>query len=217
MKLSAINSHQQKLSVAALLTVITMLWTLYIEPHTQTLHIFITEEEWTAASCAERKRSRKKPLSKKNRMWDIEKSFWEKSGVGGLERKLGKHVSVKMVQVFYIISALYLWGCMFTTNPSWPLSLLSTYTANSPFWPVPQWCLCTNNPNQPHPTLKATANLHRNGWVSTVGCHLPELFCYCVPLPASLQELTHGDLVIWEVKSLFAQNQCLMKESIEKC
>lgn len=45
MKPSAINSHQQKkLSVAALLTVITMLWTLYIEPHTQNLDTFIAEE-----------------------------------------------------------------------------------------------------------------------------------------------------------------------------
>lgn len=81
MKPWVINSLQQKFSVAALLTVITMPWTLYSDPN-------ITEEEWTAASCVERKRRRKKPLSKKNRMWDSEKSFWEKSGVGGLERKL---------------------------------------------------------------------------------------------------------------------------------
>lgn len=34
-------------------------------------------------------------------------------------------------------------------------------------------------------------------------------------LPPSLQ-LTHGYLVIWEVKSLFTQNQCLTEENIEK-
>lgn len=72
-----------------------------------------------------------------------------------------------MAQVFNIISAFYLWGCMFTSNPSWHLSLLSTYTANRPFWPVPHrwWCLCANNPNRPHPTLKTRANIPRNGWM----------------------------------------------------
>lgn len=131
MKPSAINSHQQKLSVAALLTVITMLWTLYIEPHTQTLYIFIAAEEWTAASCAERKRSRKKTLSKKNRMWDTEKSFWEKSGAGGLERKLRrKHISVKMAQVFNIISALYCEDvCSSPTHPD-------TYLCSLPILPT---------------------------------------------------------------------------------
>lgn len=45
MKPSEINSHQQKLNVAVLLT---MLWILYIEPRTQILYMFIAEKEQTA-------------------------------------------------------------------------------------------------------------------------------------------------------------------------
>lgn len=107
MKPWVINSHQQKLSVAALLTVITMLWTLYND-----LWIYSSLRRSKQLSCVERKRSRKKPLSKKNRMRDSEKSFWEKSGVGGLERRLRKKcVSVKMAQVFNIISLFLLSIC----------------------------------------------------------------------------------------------------------
>lgn len=87
-----------------------------LDPVYWSLYIFITEEEWTAASCVEHKRGRKKLFSKKNRMWDSEKSFWEKSEVGGLERKLRRKLYIcKKAQVFNIIFASYLWGCLFRT------------------------------------------------------------------------------------------------------
>lgn len=58
-----------------------------LDPVHWPLYIFITEEEWTAASCAEHKRSRKKCCPRKIGCEIQRKSFWEKSGVGGLRKK----------------------------------------------------------------------------------------------------------------------------------
>lgn len=175
-KPSAISTHQDKLSETASLTVITTLWTLYIEPHAQSLYIFITEEEWTAASCTAHKRNRKTTLSKKNRMWDTEKSFWEKSEAVGLERKLREIYVCKAGSVFqaetYFVSVR-----MHVHNKPVLISTFATLPVLSD-WPH---IAGGANPNQHIP-----AKLPRSGWISTLGCHSPEWFSYCVPLHTSL-------------------------------